>query len=662
MKRNSLQRSCFVFIFLFAFFVMEVQAQDTTSVFPLKNILSKLQFRHPRLLARPEDFINLKKRIAEDSTLKVWYEKLKIKGENVLVSVPCTYELSNGKLLNVSRKVLDRVYTLIMLYQLNGDKRYSERVWQELESAARFPDWNPSHFLDVAEMTHAFAIAYDWLYQIWTDNQRSILQTAIITKGLNEARKVYEGKVDHKKTFWTNSKNNWNLVCNSGIGLGAIAIARKDPELAKYILQHVLSALPIAMRQFAPDGAWSEGPEYWALATRYIVIFLASLENAFGEDFGMQDIDGFSHTGIFPVYMNGPTNKCFNFSDAVDSAVSGFQLLWLANKFNLPSAVQIEKELVKVPHALDLLWLPANKLTDNKELPLSAYFRSTEVVTMRSAWNNKNAWFVGFKAGDNKAGHSHLDLGSFVLDALGKRWAVDLGKESYSLPNYFDDGINGVRWTYYRIRAEGHNTLVINPGNKPDQNPLAESKIVKFEASDNNAFAIADLTPAYAENAFSVYRGIALVKGKSVIIQDEIKTITPSDLYWFMHTPAQISIQPNSRSAILTIGKEQIEADIVYPAKAFFSVLPAAPLASSPQPNGINKNVDILKLSIYLNNVKEERIVVEFHQIEQKDTSVLAFYKPLNEWKILDSAVTKPVTGNPTSNPANWPVTVKNKE
>ena len=29
-------------------------------------------------------------------------------------------------------------------------------------TAARFEDWNPSHFLDVAEMTFALAIGYDW--------------------------------------------------------------------------------------------------------------------------------------------------------------------------------------------------------------------------------------------------------------------------------------------------------------------------------------------------------------------------------------------------------------------------------------------------------------------------------------------------------------------
>ena len=72
--------------------------------------------------------------------------------------------------------MLHRVYTLALLYRLDGDQRYAERAWQELEAAAQFQDWNPRHFLDTAEMTHAFAIGYDWLYDVWTPEQRATLR------------------------------------------------------------------------------------------------------------------------------------------------------------------------------------------------------------------------------------------------------------------------------------------------------------------------------------------------------------------------------------------------------------------------------------------------------------------------------------------------------
>ena len=54
-----------------------------------------------------------------------------------------------------------------------------------------------------------------------------------------------------------------------------------------------------------------------------------------------------------------------------------------------------------------------------------------------SYFPNKEALFLAAKGGLNRGYHSHLDLGSFVLDAFGQRWAEDLGPEDYGLPGYF---------------------------------------------------------------------------------------------------------------------------------------------------------------------------------------------------------------------------------
>ena len=89
-------------------------------------------------------------------------------------------------------------------------------------------------------------------------------------------------------------------------------------------------------------------------------------------------------------------------------------------------------------------------------------------------------FFVGFKGGDNKVNHSHLDLGTFVLDALGQAWALDLGSDDYNLPGYFGKQ----RWNYYRLRTEGHNTLTIEGEN---QNPEARAHLLAFHSDPERA-------------------------------------------------------------------------------------------------------------------------------------------------------------------------------
>ena len=46
------------------------------------------------------------------------------------------------------------------------------------------PRFNPRHFLDVAEMTHAMGIAYDWLDDEWTPEQRKTIRSAMVRMGL----------------------------------------------------------------------------------------------------------------------------------------------------------------------------------------------------------------------------------------------------------------------------------------------------------------------------------------------------------------------------------------------------------------------------------------------------------------------------------------------
>jgi hypothetical protein len=363
------------------------------------------------------------------------------------------------------------------------------------------------------------------------------------------------------------------------------------------------------MAEFAPDGAWAEGPGYWNYATTYNVVFLAALDTALGTDFGLSGIRGFAEAGAFPLYLTGPLNRTFNYADGGDGAIRAPHLFWLARKFQRPTYAAYQARLAS-PAPLDLLWYEpqptAKSVADS--LPPDKHFRGADIVTMRSAWNDRNALFVGFKAGDNKANHSHLDLGSFVFDALGQRWAVDLGAENYNLPGYF----GRARWTYYRLRAEGQNALVLNPGPEPDQEPTAAGRIERFESKPGRAIAIADLTAAYAKHARGVRRGIALIDRRQFLVQDEVRADKPVDAWWFMHTAAAIDISADGRSATLKQGGATMRTELLSPREAKFETRSATPLPGSPNPERQNANAGIRKLTVQITGARELRLAVLF--------------------------------------------------
>ena len=604
-------------------------AQTTVPAVPVPppaDVLTHLSQAHPRLLATTNDFAQLTQRIAANSQLQSWHSNLQAQAQGLLKQPPSRYEIPDGlRLLATSRRVLQRVYTLALLQRLDGDPRYAERAWQELAAAANFPDWNPRHFLDTAEMTHAFAIGYDWLYDVWTPEQRATLQQAMMEKGLKPALKLYRAH-----SGWTRARHNWNQVCNGGIGMGALALADVEPQLAAEALHGALESIQLAMAEFAPDGAWKEGPGYWNYATSYNVVFLAGLQTALGTDFGLSQLGAFKDTGLFPIYLTGPLGRTFNYADGGDHSIFAPQMFWLAREFKQPVLAWDERRTTS-PSALDLLWFdPAGDSPKTAALPLDKYFRGAEVAVLRSEWDNPKALFVGFKAGDNKANHSHLDLGSFVLDAAGARWALDLGADDYNLPGYF----GSQRWNYYRLRAEGQNTLVINPTGTPDQDPAASAQINRFASGPERAFAIADLSPAYAKNTRRVWRGIALLDRKKALVQDEIQADKPVDLWWFMHTRASVSIEGDGRVANLQQVGAQLRAEILSPPGAKFQIMDAQPLPTSPHPEGQAKNERVRKLTIHLAGLSEARLAVLLvpNQLKQEEPAEVMKLSALSEW------------------------------
>lgn len=608
------------------------------------GILEQLRADHPRLLICPSHFGSIQRLISKgDPHALRWYAALRTEASEILRDPPSTYEIPDGlRLWSTSRRVLNRVEILATMYRLDQEDTYLNRAWLELEAAGTFPDWNPRHFLDTAEMTRAFAIAYDWLYDVWSPEQREFLREAIVDKGLKPALLSYRGVAPYRWHKWPASTNNWNFVVNGGIAMGALAVADYVPELAEEIISRGLNSVQLALGGFAPDGAWDEGLEYWNYSISYLVPYIAALETALNTSFGLADTPGLEETGYYPIYMTGPTGSIFNFSDNVKSLLRVPEQYWLSRRFGKPEFAFWQHSVAasNAPQR-NLLWYHPSLGTDYdmKQAPLDRYFRHAEVITFRSAWEDEDALFVGFKAGDNQAQHGDLDAGTFVVDAFGTRWAEELGKDDYNLKGYFNSQLFGERWTYYRKRTEGQNTIVINPDGRPGQELDAFSRMIYHASSPEEAVAIADLTPAYVNDASRVLRGIALLNDRTeVLIQDEITTKTPSEIWWFMHTEADVQLSEDQSTALLTRSGKRLLARILSPGDIAFQVLPAQPLSSSPNPPGQTANLRIQKLSIHLEDVEDVTLVV--HLIPLVDGQITPFepeIRPLDEWVTKDS-------------------------
>ena len=548
----------------------------------------------------------------------------------LLTTMPCEYFFSDGeRLLEVSREVLNRIVTLGFAWQVTGDTQYARRGWAELERVCAFKDWHPAHFLDTAEMALAVTVGYDWFFDFLTVAQKGLLAEKIFEYALKPGD-------PHKliSNWWSWSKTNWNHVCYGALGAACMAFADRFPDYAARFLRRAYYNMPAAMESFRPDGVYVEGNSYWEYGTSYLVYFIETSRNFFGTDYGLSSLPGFDKLGYFPLYISTPTgafntgdNRSFApFAPAVfwfslendEPMLAAYQRLSYDSDFPRPADIpatgttQTFASEQAREFALGALWCDPALDGDPAVLGLdtSVHLRSDpgqEFVLMRSAYCDPLATYAGIKGGYNYTNHGDLDSGTFVFESGGVRWFEDLGKCDYNSPGYFNGLVGGGRWKNYRKRAEGHNTLVINPGRAgEDQYPFARTRFSSFE----NDIATLDMTQAYLRSgAKSVMREFQMLPGYAGIrIIDNIACKCESDIYWFAHTTAEIELVADGRSAILRKDGESITAKLR--GEGVFTVMEAVSLPESPARLDEEENKDYRKLTVYLENVKDAIIDV----------------------------------------------------
>ena len=571
-------------------------AKPTLSPSP-KQALATLAPGHPRILLTNERLAQLKKQMETDPVL-AGYAKAIIKDADARLDAPPIERVFRGSkpgetasdLLVVAKDAREHSYSLALAYRLTGDTKYAAKLKQSMLEACAFSDWYPTHFLDVGEFAYAVGIAYDWLYDYLDEDSRKALRQGLIENALKPGMELYDAQAWQVTIY-----HNWNPLVNGGLLVAALAIADEEPELSGPVIANAIHYLPNAIRTYDPDGAWGEGPVIWGKTTNSVASAAAASTTALGTDYGISKSQGLANTGDFPLYMAGPTGLFFNFSDQGGSERSirpAVGLAWLAQRYNKPQFATLQQKLVgDKPEPEDFIWYSQapDKLP---QLPLDKLFRGpVEVVSFRSAWDDPNALFVGFKAGFNRVNHGHLDLGSFVLDAMGERFAHDLGQDSFKLKGYRSNtSDDGQRWTYFRWGSQSHNVILMDQTNQL----VAGTSVITGFKNGPTPFATTDLTTAYSKWVSSAKRGVMLVgERRAMLVQDEITPDGSREISWNMLTAAKV--EPNGQTAKLTVNGKQLTARILSPAGAAFSVESAEQEPPQARNQGFSKLVIRMK-------------------------------------------------------------------
>ncbi len=465
---------------------------------------------------------------------------------------------------------LQRIFYLSYAYRVHGDRRYADRAIEEMLNTAEYEDWNPGHFLDVAEITMGMAIGYDWLYDEMTAEQRRKVASAISRHGLDAS------KIDKDAWFYT-AFQNWNQVCNAGLVFGAIAVWDEYRDDAVMILDKCFDSNYLTLTEgYSKEGAYAEGYGYWGYGSAFQILLIAALESAFGSDMGLMDgHDRFFRSGTFMQMMNRPTGLCFDYADSGREAAAEHMLAWLAVKTGDESLLYPEVQKLRKDHfsrmdmqrLLPFFLISARKIDFAKlQVPDGRFFTTgglTPLYIYRSGWESEDDTYLGIKAGLISSNHSHCDVGSFVFDADGVTWADDLGLQPYlSLESkgvdLWNRWQNSSRYDVFRIGPFSHNIITVN-GHRPDVYQYID--FTRTWCEDAQKGAEMNLKMLYWED-LKDYRRTVILLGEDdaeLLVKDELRAGDhPAIVRWNLCTTAQAEIMDDTCIRLFADGHERL--------------------------------------------------------------------------------------------------------
>lgn len=535
------------------FFATSAVAQTTIDY-------SKLA-QHPRLILKSGDIEAVKQKIESDQPLRIIHDVIERRTNEFLTAEPTKYRMVGKRLLGRCRAVLERVCYCSYMYLVSGDEVYARRAEKEMLAAADFVSWNPSHFLDVGEMVTALAIGYDWLYDWLSPESRTIIEDAIIVKGL---------RTSGKKRWWSKSHNNWNQVCNGGLVMGALAVYERIPEEAQAIIAEALKNNPIAQKEYGPDGVYPEGFGYWEYGTWYEVMLIESLRTALGTSCDLEKAPGFLESAKFMNFMSTPTGATYNFSDCGNPLNMINPLLyWFALESGDMSLVWQDRERLLnedfvrgINRQAPIAMLFASRCNTKDIKPIQdkvwAGKGSQPLFLYRKGFASTDDTYLGVKGGSPKNSHAHMDGGSFIYEWAGVRWAVELGSQDYhSLESkgigIWKKGQNSQRWQVYRLNNHSHNTLTINNKIHQYKGMATMTKVFNKKKYKGAEF---DLSSLFSD-AESVTRRITVDDNDKVCCVDKIVSGSADcSVRWNMTTFAKAEIIDNHTILLKQDGKE----------------------------------------------------------------------------------------------------------
>ena len=417
-----------------------------------------------------------------------------------------------------------------------------------------------SHFL------MGISLAYDWLYPVLTDQERSQIAECLS----REAQAQYESIV-HGRIWWRNQYfQNHSHSNYCGLAFAAAALFGEDERAVQWL--SVCEEFFDKIFQIMPqDGSSVEGYAYAGYGGEYILKYAMLARDHLGRDYTgspwMKNYASYMLHGLLPVGTAGKWAMTFGDGPHRGWTSTAQHLFLLASLYHDSTAQWMgeytlglqQKGLGSQGWMMLLFYNPRIGRARPAIFPTFKFFPEVGQVMARSAWEDTSATLVGFKCGpfmglshsagalfDWGSGHAEPDAGSFQLFAHGQFLSLN------------------ALYTGYQ-RSANHNTMLFKGAGQLGEEIASFASIealrfghypqlVRAISSPRYDYMVGDVTRAYhpALGLKKYIRHLVFLKPDILIVADEIDLEDRGALYNFpsQHIQAGPGLSHNSSGQV----------------------------------------------------------------------------------------------------------------
>ena len=399
---------------------------------------------HPYLFFSASDLPEIRDRITNDPAMHDIYRREIAEGNRLLympVDAKPPDRVKNPRFeasYNWERYLTDnmaRARTLAFCYQMTNDQRYADKAFEFADAVCDLPTWTHSvHEFPVIydrvwpwgadddqvvfgygqwtdHVVFDMATVYDWLYPGLNLRQRDRIRGALLEKAVLRVRGNYEYH------WWAAAyRCNWCAVCNSSLGVAALALMTEDPNLADVVAESY-NRISRTLDEIG-TGGWQEGMGYLNYTLQTSMIFAETLKNVTGGS-----IDLFRHPrfadGIRTILYGWiPPGSSIHFGDSGGGKTGSYRLFntMMLERGDKVASFLRENVSGDDPTQIFDLFRPRADVSESPPEDASIHFPNVDWVIMRSDFTDPENPVVIAKSGMNDdPHHGHLDQGHVSL-------------------------------------------------------------------------------------------------------------------------------------------------------------------------------------------------------------------------------------------------------